>query len=508
MNSAAESLGACHAAESERARRTILRTIFSFPALLGVLLFAGVFFGTLSQGTKSDTLFSEGDTWWHLRAGEDILRTHRVPHTDSYSWTAAGTGWIAYEWLGEVAMAEAYRLGGLRGLKLFQLLLNGGMLTLLYAYAALRSGNAKAAFVVCALITPVAAVFWSLRPQLCGYILFLVVLVLIERFRRGNNRVIWFLPVIFLIWVNLHGTFVFGFMALGIAWTCGLRSVRWNAIESSAWSPPQRSNLAIAALLSSMALFLTPYSSQLAAYPFDIGFLQPANIANVQEWLPVTAERFLAVVVTGLLLTFFIWTLTARTTHRLDDVLFVGIASLLATTHLRFVPLLLIVCVPLIAALFARILPRLNPHRDRPGLNAGLMVASLAAIAFFFPTTATLEKTFAEHMPVAAAAYLREHPSKGEMFNEYGWGGYLAWVRVPSSGVFIDGRADIYERAGVLQDYLSISRLEPGAILILKKYSIHICMLRRDAPLATVLAAMPDWRAVYADSLSVIYTRE
>lgn len=88
---------------------SLLRRLFSFPVFLGALLIAGIFLGTHLEGTRGDTLFSEGDTWWHIRAGEEILRAHAWPHTETYSFTAAGTEWIAYEWLGEVAMALAYR---------------------------------------------------------------------------------------------------------------------------------------------------------------------------------------------------------------------------------------------------------------------------------------------------------------------------------------------------------------------------------------------------------------
>src|SRR5712691_7620359 len=85
----------------------ILRKVFSFPALLGALLVAGGFASARSS-------LADPDTWWHLKVGEQILRTHAWPTADPYSFTVSGTPWIAYEWLGEVIMASAARLGGLR----------------------------------------------------------------------------------------------------------------------------------------------------------------------------------------------------------------------------------------------------------------------------------------------------------------------------------------------------------------------------------------------------------
>src|SRR5712692_10335268 len=119
----------------------ILRKVFSFPALLGATLAGGAYVFAKSN-------LPDPDTWWHLAVGKQILETRSLPSVDPYSFTVSGTHWIAYEWL--VALSAA-------------------LLVLLYTYAWLRSGNFKAAFVACALVLPVAAAFFTLRPQLLGY---------------------------------------------------------------------------------------------------------------------------------------------------------------------------------------------------------------------------------------------------------------------------------------------------------------------------------------------------
>jgi hypothetical protein len=513
VNASAEVVAARHGARardgarSTSALRRLLGRLFSFPVFLGVLLFAGAFFGTLAEGKKGGTLFGEGDTWWHIRAGEEILDTHQLPHHESYSWTAAGTEWIAYEWLGEVAMAAVYRAGWLRGLKLLQLFLTGGMLVLLYAYAAMRCGNVKAAFVICALGVPVWAVFCSVRPQVIGYGFFLVVLLILERFRQGKSGALWFLPPLFVAWVNTHGTFVFGLLAIGVAWACGLRPFHRGAIENAAWTGGQRRKLEIAALASVVGLCLTPYSTRLAAYPLDIGFLQPLNIASIQEWMPIPTERFLGLVVFGSLLALLLFQILQPFRCRLDDLILLAIAAILAILHIRFVPLFLIISVPLLSIPVARWLPRYDECRDRHALNAGLIAALAVAMGCSVPAQWQLQKAFAASFPIAATQYLQAHPEDGPLINEYGWGGYLAWAHIPRRGVFIDGRADVYERTGVLEDYLSITGLKPGAFGLLEKYGIRACLLQPDAPLSTALAESPKWEKAYSDSVSVVYVR-
>jgi hypothetical protein len=93
------------------------------------------------------------------------------------------------------------------------------------------------------------------------------------------------------------------------------------------------------------------------------------------------------------------------------------------------------------------------------------------------------------------------------MYNTYGFGGYLIFSRGPEHKVFLDGRSELYERGGVLADYLEIADLKPNAIAILQKYGFESCLIKRDEALATVLAALPDWRKEYEDGTSVLFVR-
>jgi hypothetical protein len=483
------------------------RRLFSFPVFLGVLLIAGIFLGTHLEGTRGDTLFGEGDTWWHLRAGEEILRAHAWPHTETYSFTAAGTEWIAYEWLGEVAMALAYRGGGLVGLKLLSLTLSGGMFLLLYVYATRRSGNCKAAFVVCAAVLPVAVAFWTLRPQLLGYILFLVTLICLEEFRRGRAGALWVLPAAFLVWANTHGTFVFGLAALGLAWFSGHLEFQCGAIVSVRRSESETRRLATVTFLCLLALGVTPYGTRLATVPLEMAFLQPTNIANIQEWMPLTADRFLGGVVVVLLLAVLLSLVALRRTCRFEELAMFVLVSFFAFLHLRFAVLFLLVAVQLLAGALAGWLPAYQAKKGRPLLNAALMLLLISGMVRYFPKETQLKAARAEHFPVAAVEYLESHSAAGHVFNDYGWGGYLDWVWGSSRRTFIDGRADVFERAGTLGDYLLITRLDARSLRLLDKYDIQACLIRRESPLATLLNAGAGWQRVYSDEESAVYER-
>src|ERR1700733_15330327 len=134
------------------------RKAASFPALIGILLG-----GVSVVGIRMRS--PDPETWWHIAVGQRILDTHRWPTSDPYSFTASGVHWIAYEWLGEVAMALAPRVGGLVGLAGLQICLAAIATMLLYYYAYVRCGNWKASFVATGLLLPLASVIFTLRPQ-------------------------------------------------------------------------------------------------------------------------------------------------------------------------------------------------------------------------------------------------------------------------------------------------------------------------------------------------------
>jgi hypothetical protein len=93
------------------------------------------------------------------------------------------------------------------------------------------------------------------------------------------------------------------------------------------------------------------------------------------------------------------------------------------------------------------------------------------------------------------------------MYNSYEFGGYLLWARGPQHKVFIDGRSEIYERAGVLSDQVALLNLKPASLVVLEKYNIQSCLLSPGEALSTLLAALPEWQKVFEDGHSVLFVR-
>lgn len=476
------------------------RRAFTFPVFLGAVL-------VLCAFASARIVPPQPDTWWHIAVGERILKTGTWPTADPYSHTASGSPWIAYEWLGEVGMALAAR-GGPRAQMALQVGIAALFLLLLFADARQRSGSMKASFVACAAALPAATFFFALRPQILGYVFLSATLLLLRRFRQGRQRTLWLLPVVFLLWANTHGSFAFGLFAVGVYWAAGLWGFQAGGLVAERWTGVERRHLALIFLVSLLATTLTPYGTRVAAYPLEMALLQPVNVANIEEWQALSPDVTMGKLFLGFLLLFVAAQVVLRPSYRPEELALLGVAVFAAATHRRFLLLFLVVFVPLLAELLARFLPRYEPARDRPALNAVLIGLIVAAVVAFFPTPQAIEQLVARHYPVGATEYLRQHSASGNLLNEYSWGGYLIWALGPERPVFIDGRADLYEYGGVLADYLGMTRLAPDTLRLLEKYHVQVCLLRQDAPLATLLRAMPNWESAYSDPLSIVLVRK
>ena len=476
---------------------SLLTRIFSFPAMLGALLVGAVFFVLRN-------FVVDPDLWWHIKTGQSILSTHHWPTTDPYSFTVTGQPWIAYEWLGDVLLALANRFGGVRGLDALLILLGSAIIISLYAYASLRSGNSKAGFVCAATLLLLASPSFTLRPQMMGYFFLILTLIALERFRRGKTRAMWFLPAVFAVWVNTHGSFIIGLGALLVYWVAGLTNFHCSGIETHRWTSSERIRLALVFLLCLVVLPLTPYGSQAAAYPFDMALAQPVNVASILEWQPMPFNLPGGKIFLGLLLLTFFLQATLRLTWRLEELALFLFGVMMACLHVRFLLLFVPFFAPVFAVILARWLPPYQPAKDRLVLNAVLMVIVLAGMLRYFPAEADLQKIVAKQFPVQAVEYLRQHSVPGPMLNTYGFGGYLVYS---GQAVFIDGRADVYERGGVLSDYMHITLLKPGALAVLSGYGVRSCILARGEPLTVVLSASPDWTRLYRDDVSEVFVR-
>ncbi len=485
--------------EEARLRQSTLRIqrLFGFPVLLTVLFALVVFLAVPKK-------IADPDIGWHLRNAQIQLQTRAFLHQDLYSFTTAGKPWMDHEWLAEIPFYLAWRAFGSRGIFLVTLTAIEAILLGILGLAYLESGSIKAAFVVCFAALFLASVSFGPRTLLFGWMFLVVELGLLAGFRRGRDF-LWALPVVFSLWVNAHGSWIIGLVVLAVVAVSGCFQGTWGSIEATLWTRPQARKLAWVSLLSTLALFVNPYGWRLVLYPFDLAFHQKLNIASVDEWKSLDFHTPRGKIVLAIIAAAILLQLIRRRRWKLHEVLFLLIGTYAALTYSRFLFLAAILIVPLLAKDLASAMPY-YADRDKPWLNAAIMLGAIVAVVLLFPSNQQLRRRDSAIYPDAAAQkYLQAFHPRGHVFNDYLWGGYMIW-NVRQIPVFIDSRVDVFERNGMLADYLHAIRIE-DSLQILDKYSIQYVVFENDRPLTYLLRHTPGWKVEYEDKTAILFER-
>lgn len=255
----------------------LVARILSFPAML----VSGLLFLTF---WTCSTRFDDPDLWWHLKLGQTMWSTGQIPSTDQFSFTAHGSYWIAHEWLSQTILYGVYQAGGLVGLQIGFCIVASLIVGLTYLLCSLWSGTWKVALVGGMGALVFLTVSLSIRPLLLGH-LFLVLELLLLYAGIAKGRLVWMaaLPVLFVIWANSHGSFLFGLALLcaTVAGHCfrfeGWKLRRTGTARELKW-------LGIVVALCMLAPLVNPVGPALAVYPIDVLLFQPDNTGSIQEW--------------------------------------------------------------------------------------------------------------------------------------------------------------------------------------------------------------------------------
>jgi hypothetical protein len=449
--------------------------------------------------------FNDPDLWFHLKLGEIVWNTHSIPATDSLSHTASGHPWTAHEWLAQWGIYGVYRWGGYPGLMAGFAILGSLLLVLVYVLSYRRAGNALVAF-----LGGVSAWFFgtagfAIRPQLAGYT-FLAAELLVLDLALRNPRWLWVLPPMFAMWVNCHGSYLFGLGVLVMYWACSFLNRRWGLITAVRLDRQSMLLLTGILVLCAAALCLNPVGVRLLLYPLNVAFHQSTSLAGIDEWLPPSLgdSRGLGMLaVSAAILIIPTW---RRFEFPLRDLLLVGMACALAIQHVRMLFVFGIAASPVLARMLAPLLGK-DSGREHPVANAILMAGLVAATVSAYPGRAAIEQQIRHGNPAGAVEYIRQTGLTGPMLNEYVFGGYLIWA-LPEHKVFIDGRGDVFDWTGVLKEYGQWATLAEDPKILLEKYRIAWCVISQRSPLVQVMPYLPGWQRAYSDEIAVIFVRQ
>lgn len=492
------------------------------PTLGGLLVVAAYAF-TLFLRARS--LFAgDGDPGRHIRVGSHILESRSIPQVDLFSHTMQGQQFIPFEWLSEVIFAGAHEIAGLAGVAVLTAILFAGAVGLVYL-AILRAGVPPAlafGFGFASLV--LQAVHLHPRPHMFTTLLVAAFsLVLLDARRDRGTRRLLILPLLMLVWANLHGGYLVGFILLAVfaidaAWT--------RRSDGSTEAASYARWIMVTLGLCFVASFLTPAGWDL--WPHTVGYLR-------ETWLVNFTQEYGSPDFHNTLIKFFLVILMAGTAvfallrSRVD---YLGLATWIlfaafALHSVRNVPIFSVVVMPWLAAWTVQILEQ-DPESASPGGRVlpwarrlartestlpGWPIALLALVTLTVlalqPARRDVYRFDGKVFPVAAVDELTSSgfDPPGPVYNEFRWGGYLLYRAWPAVPVFIDGQTDFYGEE-LTREYLRIRMLEPDWDVLLRKHGVEWALIPPDVPLAQALRLRSDWRIVYSDSTAVAFVRD
>lgn len=368
------------------------------------------------------------DLWWHLAAGREILQTGFVPRVEAWSWTLAGTPWVDFEWLGQLALATAFRTGGFQTLVALKAL--ACALAVLQVYGAARREEAARGTALLGALLALSALRLRAhaRPELVTLVLLPLFLAAArERCRRPFP--LWPLAVLTALWANVHGGWPLG---PGVLVLAGLG----RAWEKRSYEDPTARALLFWGGVAAAASLANPFGWG-AHLVILRHALHPPAAAGIEEWMHEGLRHFPA-----------FWLLLAAAAARLaldlrqnrrEALFWLAVLAPLALLGLggaRFAPLF---C--LTAPVY--VLSRTVGLPATPALRFGVPFAiAVLVLAMAWPARNRRwrEPVRWDKTPREALAFLDREGVEGKLFNDYGFGGFVEFVAAGRRPVYYDGR--------------------------------------------------------------------
>lgn len=459
--------------------------------------------------------FGDGDPGRHIVIGKIIITDHTIPKTDIFSNTKPGQPLTTTEWLSEALYAIPYLFMGLNGVVLLAALLIATTITLVFRETVSQSNSYFMAGLLAFWAIPATLFHWLARPHLFSWLALAIWAPAVDRLGRGEKAPLWQFPLIMLVWANLHGGFIVGFL-VWFAYLAGWIVDYLSNKDSRPTIDVFKRLLAVGGL-SFLASLVNP--SMLGLWRNVFGHVGDSTLMRLQiDWRSPdfhspNAWPFL------LLIALMLFALAKRKRNPPSGQLFMLIGlTLFGLYSVRNIPFFVIACSPIIGGLlgsrladskiFGKASRTIHAMQvDLRGATWSLLAVILVAVALLSGQKldpGKIGNTFNPgQFPVHAADWLTANPQEGRMFNEFTWGGYLLFRLWPAQKVFIDGQTDFYG-AELVNEYLKTLNVQAGWQDTLQKYDVSWAILPTDIAMTQALQDELGWRILYQDPTATI----
>jgi hypothetical protein len=460
------------------------------------------------------TTMQGSDLWWHMAAGRWILAERSLHFADPFSYTCHGFPWFHPEWFADVVFYGWAKLFGEATLVWWKWGVIVGAFALLFRLLRQICGSSAVAYLGMLAAIAVGAPFFDIRPQLYTVLGYVVVLALM----LPLSRWMWSLPLVFMLWANLHSGIMLGLAVVGLI-----------LFLASFYGEFPRRGVLLGGLCL-LGCLLNGNGLNAIIWPIRFAMDSKSPFVSVAEWLPpyepggIRSPLYYPAIAVFVLSIIAI--LVSRAYRRqprvtLSCVLLGFLTLAMSMRSRRFIPLFGITQSLLLApalmvfvtALRRRLLAK-STWLARPRLwqwtlpVLALLFGAWRLSPYPLSRNAFLYLTAQDSFPVEAMSFVEANQLKGKIFALYNWGGY---VELRDSGrlrVFIDGRAGtVYNEKTYLQ-YLRVLGMHRGwEDIIWDSGADFVLWPKRNPKQIEQLLASQRWRTLYSDNVAALLVR-
>ena len=448
--------------------------------------------------------YSDYDWGWHFRYGQYLLTHGNLLRTDIYSWTMPGYPWINHEWLYDPIFYIVFSTTGYIGSSLVGALICFICFIILTKPYKLKYWHlAIAGFFFSQLIEE--GVWQALRSQVVAYLPLAILMTLIVKAKQNSKLLLW-LPPLFLVWANLHGTFAFGLVIVAVFFAYYFFLF-----------PALRKTYIWIGLATLVVTLITPFG--LGVIHEILKHTNSPYLQNITEWLPIYRDcpycnvSTVSVYIVILGLAFFSVGLT-------ESLPFLIVALILvypAINERRNLPVFGLATFPFFLTYLTRMRFDLSRFKLTPYLTVLILLVAIEynlvnrLPGFHFYTYNENDYCyFGPSCSPGLAKFLVAHPPAGHGFNMYDWGGYFIGKQVPAQ-LFIDGRMHLWEATDGYMPFADlIAFYYGGDMKVFNSYNFSWVAIPPKSDLATAIESGKTaglWRVQYQDDQSMYFVR-
>ncbi len=447
-----------------------------------------------------------------IKMGEVILKCQCIPQENLFSYTNTHFPAVNYYWLSSVIFYAFSSIFGINSLFLLKIVLYQAIFIVLFL--SLSKKNSVFWFAVFMIV--VVNIFSNrlvLRPEIFSFLFLSLFILIIEKFKQNRNyKLIYFLPLIQLLWVNTHvfffiGPLVYLFFLIEqfmisralinikvisvfffILLACVLNpqfliGAVYPFLVLNSYGPQINENFSP---FSSNSLFLADYSYYIWFFEFTIALFIVGILSNIKK-LPI----FLC----------------------LNTLFFMFLSFVMV----RAFPLFALASIVPLSIMFSFIeLKIISKDRQTAFLIKTLIIIGLSIIVTYNLSAFFMQKKISPHFIVDklnGIDFVEKNGIKGPLFNSLGIGGYVIYKLYPAEKVYIDARPDAYPQnfMSSYQEHFTNPKFFQQQLV---KYKFNTLIIAKDENyywthnLIAYLIKRGDWVVVYEDNFTSVLVKD